>query len=468
MPTKFVTKLQNLAISYILNSAIYYDFDDDTIICNKNITKTMKYDDKDDCKLAILGCIFKKCSSKSNGAGLQVIAPMSILIHNTIFTSCISKKSFGRGAAIYVVQNSSTVDINLADGMVDKLDVQYCCFDECYGTDNFQFGACLYAAAENTTLFYSSSVMCSPPNYRSNGAQYDLQSLNVVSKSVNITSGYSNYCGGIEYRYAITGYFIHQTLTNLTACFVTAFTDITIENIELSESNFVVNTITFFEDNQSCKYVTPGIIHVRNEPIRIIHFCFINNIFKPSTCYNNLGSSISIIPQLVSRQNNDNTTVTLINCYANIDDPVYWNSSYIITQNCHFEPDMSFNTIEISQLNLGECQGNVTAEPILFSSPFSPSHSFTIAGDFPHSHNKTDQGLSAGAIAGITVGAVAAAAIVAGVVAFFIIKRHHVPDIKEPETLEENAPQMANSNPLYDENGADDPFKEDFANHQNP
>ena len=78
--------------------------------------------------------------------------------------------------------------------------------------------------------------------------------------------------------------------------------------------------------------------------------------------------------------------------------------------------------------------------------------------------NSNDK-LKPGAIAGIVVAAVAAAIIIALII-FFVIRKHRLqmPDEEDVETIDNNQSTTTNDNPIYDVNGADDPFKEDFNN----
>lgn len=96
---------------------------------------------------------------------------------------------------------------------------------------------------------------------------------------------------------------------------------------------------------------------------------------------------------------------------------------------------------------------------------FSFSNSFT-KSDLPFvgpGADANDSGKpSAGVVAGIVCGAVAAAAII-GIAAFFIIKRARKPIIEEEiETIDEKGGKLNSVNPLYEKDAEDDPFKDDF------
>lgn len=106
------------------------------------------------------------------------------------------------------------------------------------------YGAAMYIVSNETTLLYTSTIDCPGTDHsRSVGAQFDINSLNVTSKCINITGGQAIYCSGIEYRYATSGFFRFQSMSNGYGTYITAFSDIEIDSFSIDYLNYVANKI---------------------------------------------------------------------------------------------------------------------------------------------------------------------------------------------------------------------------------
>lgn len=199
---------------------------------------------KSDCgNISILFCEFINCSSlNESGGSILITQDCTALIHNTIFAG--SHTSSKRGGAICAVKSfKDTEDAYIQDQQMSLLNVQYCCFSECYYSGleiDSLYGVALFSAAKETVLYLSSSVGCSPIGYvRPGGAQFDLQADYVKSKNVNVTGGRAKYCAGIEYRHAKNGNFKFQTLRKIDECmFATSLSEVNMSGLEMLFSNY--------------------------------------------------------------------------------------------------------------------------------------------------------------------------------------------------------------------------------------
>lgn len=502
------TILKNNEFSHSLKSAIYFiNVEEDkqnklTIIKNKEFNN--QHNEYKDASvygdLTIATCTFKNCESE-NGGALFIEQDCTVILHESIFDSCKASKD-GAGGFICKTKGSRT-DNEVKDGQLTKVDVQYCCFQKCSvvntdSTEKTGFGSALLLSGRDVKLFYASTVEC-PGNGESvneaRGAQFDIQSENVFSENVNATGGKSKYCGSIEYRESKTGSFKYQTIMDMNCQFVTSFSKFQeTATVEISLCNLINNKI----DKAAGEGTYPALIHVRQQSIKISSFVFLNNVF---------GSDGRIVSK--QSQNPDlfpNVKITLSNCYANLYSVK--NDEAFTTENCDFNKGDQLALNEISQLNLGECKGNVKPSELEITEKFTPSDFFTKSefftysemfsksGEFSHSKvfsksdvfgqskvftksdvftqsrlfaeagpNESNKGdkLKPGAIAGIAVAAAAAVAIIA-VVAVFLIRKHNMNLLEQEdlETLDSNQPTTNMENPIYNNKAGDDPFMEDF------
>lgn len=498
---KHHTHLHNNVFSHTLNSAIMFTNDESvtgqcTLIENEDFIKGSQIKDKNiygdrftdafdrpifnnECgDIIITHCEFHNCHSDKEGGSLHIQQDCTVLIHNTIFSNSSSGSYFG-GAA-YIVKKKKTEDgkVDFIDEKLSQVDIQYCCFQDCYGTTENLYGVALLIAGENTILYYASTVNCPGVNTGrsiSHGAQFDIQSVNVTSQYVNATGGYSKYCAGMEYRDSTDGFFRFQTISDMTCTFSIAFTNITI-TLDLSNSNIFNITLHRLTEDDGQPF--SGLIHVRqSDSIKLEEFCFVNISFNEENKDNS---------RIISKGKDQSIGVTLINCTYDCDDERIEFNYKSENPSLSLEGCVS-NTVtlnDIPQLNLGECQGKVTPAPLeppteMFSKSgvftksdhFTLSSHFTKSNDFTSSENvpvfvpkEANKGnKNVGMVAGI-VAAVAAAAVIAALAAFFLIrkKKLNMAGEEEVETITDSTNSISNVNPIYDNDAADDPFKEDF------
>ncbi|KAK8887408.1 hypothetical protein M9Y10_038448 [Tritrichomonas musculus] len=502
------TFLKNVEFKDMLNGAIsFVKAEEDeiknklTIIKNKNITSTNHYDSIEKYgDLTIASCTFQNCQSEFGG-GIFVEQNCSVILHELIFDGCFAQD----GAGGYICQRrKERVGINneIEDDYLRQVDVQYCCFQNCKVVNNDDkrtgFGSALIIASEKVVLFYASTVNCPGKGdgiSKSRGAQFDIQSKNVSSQYVNATGGYSKYCGSIEYRKSSEGFFRFQTIMTMDCMFVIAFSKFEKDTIDISFCNLLNNTIHLYDSDAGSH---PALIHVRQQNITINNFAFINNDFGDT-------GRIASKESQTTPDSYKSQKIILNNCYA--DSYVAKDTEAFETNNCDLNyAEITLNTI--SQLNLGECKGNIPPPEIVITSIFSPSfefsksdefsnskkftksdkftssdaftksHAFTPSGHFSRSNDfsaseeiplvipkeiNEEKKISTGAIAGIVAGVVAAVAVLA-VVAVFLIRKHklNMIDKEDIETINSDQATTNTDNPIYNQNAADDPFKEDF------
>lgn len=174
--------------------------------------------------LIIDSCIFRNCYSFGIGGGALFVTQDSIIvIHNTLFSFAHTDFSLGGGALI----SGKNFDVALPPHCV-SLNVQYCCFSYCYPTvypsvnvNNMGiFGSALLASSRVVILYFSSTSNCfnSNKNIPNQGAQLDLRSPKIMSQNANISGGNSKWCGSMEYRDTVQGFFKFQTIVEIQHC----------------------------------------------------------------------------------------------------------------------------------------------------------------------------------------------------------------------------------------------------------
>lgn len=335
----------------------------------------------------IAGCQFINCfvtlkgtqtegneyNSDTTGGGAVFVnyETCSITIHETIFNNCSTESK--RGGALFITggcQNSNNG--NFEDTLAQYVDIQFCCFEHCFGYGKNGdlnvpiYGSAAFLASNQTILYFAATINCSN-TYEIEGAQFDIQAVNVTSHSVNITGGKALYCAGMEYRRAQTGYFKFQTIHDTYGSFVTAYTNIAIKEDQLSYCNLVNNTL------RNDKSVPHGLIHAIGTSIEIQHFYFISN---------NLNEG-----GFATRQTNNNITIRLTNCYSNHNGSV---AEYVTTNDCNFAESNEITLLHLTQLNLADCKGEKTPEPFIFSSTFTPTIEFSPSSVFTSSKSFTN------------------------------------------------------------------------------
>lgn len=328
--------------------------------------------------LTITKCNFINCKEEEDyGGGISISAYLEVILHHCIFDQCQSVKHGCGGAigATFGFKDDLAPTPTFTDAK--KLDVQYTCFSNCFPTTNDKaFGTALLMAAEEVILYYASTTDC-PKDKTAYGAQFDIQAQNsILSQYVNATGGKSKYCGAIEYRNSKSGFFRYQTLMKMECKYVTSFTSVDINDIQIFSCNVNNNTVSFPAGGGD-NYNKPALVFVRFKKLTVTNFFFFYNTFKDDALF------------AEKEHNNDkeNININLVNCYADVGDKKLWEKDYIITTNCEFKSPME-KTLVLKQLNLGKCQGDIEPGPIVDnpyiteSIPFSSSSGFTSSGKF--------------------------------------------------------------------------------------
>lgn len=327
--------------------------------------------------IIITGCTFLQLTNSRSdftdvgGGGLFVKQYCSIIMHNCHFNNCHSSND-GSGALICRSRNNvNSYRIDMDEKPTKETDIQYCCFQECYATQEGYFGAALFIASETTTLLYTSAVDCYMKDTTHNmyGAQIDINSPNSIhSNNLNISGGRSIQCSGIEYRNIKAGTFKFQTIENLYGRFMTSFTGINQgENLDISYCNYYKSTIW---KKQSDNDLNSAIVHSRKASITLSHFYIIDTTFEADDCF-----IFSI---------NDGTIFADF-CYSNMNigsDQSFRVNAATLGNNNQFYLN-SMTTYKIDQLGgIGACDGEKTAEPIIITSIFTPSFFFSRSESF--------------------------------------------------------------------------------------
>lgn len=290
-----------------------YNFTVGSIISNQNITEDSfpNYGNKNsffvgDCgDLKITQCQFLSCySTNSPGGGIRVEQECEVILHNCIFDECYANKHGGAGAIAKKIDQSilntdSYGDVN--HDLTEKLDIQYTCFQNCYLTNSPGFGAALYMGAQDITFYYASTVDChskSDQESPSWGAQFDIQANSSNSSQfINVTGGYSRYCGAMEYRHAVSGFFRYQTIIGMECKYSMSFTSVSIDDLSITSCNVFNNTLHTVEgENENSN--PPALIFVRLKDLLVENFYFKDN---------NLG----IRGLLAAKENADSITIKL-------------------------------------------------------------------------------------------------------------------------------------------------------------
>ena len=414
-------------------------------------------------EITIMDCDFQSCSDEgTSGGAISMRLIGTLILHRSNFHEC----SATNGGAVYVAAElGSTSSTNLFHlENANQFYSHFCCYSNCASTD---YGSAALIAATAIQLNYSATFDC-PKDREAIGAQFDLQSNDYIgSNYINATTGNSKFCAGMEYRYAKSGNFRYQTIVNQKGAFITSFTDLTIDQISIAQCNFVNSTI--HDSNTDPK---SAVLHVRIKPIVISEFCFVN-VMVNTNRFNLVSKGLD---------ENEQVTITLRDCFVDdtIDDSYFSDMSTI---NVVKLPNAKITTHVIYQLKLGQCEGEISPpaidgtvempkpKPIISDQTTEPTDipiETTEPTDIPNEEPPLDQGegnqssgLGGAAIGGIVAGCVAA--VVAVAVAAFFIKNRLKPNVEVFQEAETQGSSVNTQNPLYKEDGADDPFQEDFA-----
>ncbi|KAK8882979.1 hypothetical protein M9Y10_045626 [Tritrichomonas musculus] len=356
-----------------------YDFQPGTTVQNQtingsdfksNVLDHRPFFESDSCgDLKISQCNFLNCyTSNYFGGGISVSADLEVILHNCVFDSCTSQRH-GAGGAIgkELAVDEEKHEPGLEDAK--KLDIQYTCFSNNYQTDDGEgFGSALIMAATDIVFFYASTVNC--PNGKTEyGAQFDIKATGkITSQFVNATGGNSKYCGAMEYRSAKDGFFQFQTLTNNRCKYVSSFTSVKMEKVDITSCNVNDNTVQGDTSDNN----VPCLIFIREKSIKVTNFYFFRNNFSNGA-------------RIAERDiNKGKANITLDGCYADFAKPDDWNQDYVSYLNCKFTNPIE-KTFPLRQLQLGHCEGDIPPGPMIISSFFTASSPFTQSSVFSKS-----------------------------------------------------------------------------------
>lgn len=205
------------------------------------------------------------------------------------------------------------------------------------------------------------------------GAQFDIEAESISSQFINATGGNSLYCGAMEYRKATTGFFRYQTIGSIKNCkYAISFTSVEIEDLKITSCNIFSNKVSPSYMDVENFTSPPALIFVRKKDLVVENFYFVKNDFGEKG-------------RIASIEYGDSATVELIGCVADIDDEKLWNVENVSTSNCDFRRRDDIQTFPLRQLQLGNCQGDVPPGPMIITSFFTSSMSFSKSGDFSDS-----------------------------------------------------------------------------------
>lgn len=462
-----------------------YYFRPDEIIRDINITdksfpdgyKNLNaYFVDDECgDIKITNCQFIKCfTTEDNGGGIYISEDCLVILHRCIFDRCHSKKNGGAGAIAKQLKFKDDKTSDPEHEETKRLDIQYTCFQGCY-TDGDGYGTALILGAKSVTFFYASTIDCPPRNTKTTmkqkGAQFDILSDSISSQFINATGGIAVYCGSLEYRKATKGFFRYQTITCLECKYAMSFTSVNISGLSINSCNVFNNTINMVDGEDIQSYSPPALIFVRNNDLLVDNFYFSHNNFCKEA-------------KLASREMSNDLEIKLINCFIDTDNTEFWNLDYLKLENFKFS-DKEIETFPLRQLSLGLCQGDVAPGNMVItslftaSSAFSPSDSYTHSSYFTKSDNfvstnlfssscnfsnsnsftnlnPVDKGVSNSnkdnkkTVIGASIGAVGGAAVIAAVVAFFLIRKRQNLLGDSADMLEEtNGSVTIDNGPFY-------------------
>ncbi|OHT03891.1 hypothetical protein TRFO_28799 [Tritrichomonas foetus] len=463
------------------------------IIKNQEFSSTLNTFTQDNIYIAT--CTFTNCQTNTRGGAICCTGrECELTLHESIFEKCTA---VGDGGAIFVCKNIGNSGSSMTHTKVQLFDSLYCCYSHCYAQRNDNgngYGSAMLVAASTLKLFFSSSSECPDGSLQSTGAQFDLASTDIESRYINATTGNSVYCAGIEYRDATSGYFQFQTVINQKGGFTTSFTSVAMD-VEISFCNFINETVYNLGDS------TPAVIHIRMQSIVIKNFVF-------------AGITISSgrLVSLSGDTGSSGKTLTIENCLIDQNlDIGYLNGITYENKNNSF--NAIIQTLDIPQLNLGNCAGVITAPPIVITEPFTASSAFSASkgfsassafslskaftaskyfstpksdldsdletteydsisitndgggniggGDNAEGVSTTKSSMSTGAIAGIAVGAAVLPAIIILVTTLLLCRKKNNMVSEGANAMHEGGAELQTENPLYNKS-PEDPFKEDF------
>lgn len=112
--------------------------------------------------ITITECIFEGCYAQQySGGSIHIEQDCKVMIHSTIFSKSYTGKRFG-GAGVICKTITDEDKTDFKTEKLQRLDVRYCCFQDCYGTgkknEDKLYGVALFIASENAILYFASTV----------------------------------------------------------------------------------------------------------------------------------------------------------------------------------------------------------------------------------------------------------------------------------------------------------------------
>ena len=360
-----------------------------TVVKDKDFkNEQIRYENVENLEnLIIASCTFNKCENENgDGGGLIIQQDINVVIHGSTFIECSARN--GGGAYICKNKNSYKVinDYNteIKDDQLLKAEINYCCFDRCISRKdsiNDQnndktrgYGSAAVVAGTEVKFYFSSlndHHESGQESYRGRGAQFDIQSYSIFAHYLNISEGYSDLCGTIEFRYCQEGSIKFQTLDKNDCQMVQKYTN-TASQLEISEAILTENTIRAYIKSNSD--MVPCFIHARQSSITVSNFYLPKNYIHDN-------------PKLAGKDKTadhfNDYTITLSNWKV-------WSvgenekTGDFVNDGIQFPQNAEVIT-SISHLALNNCGGNVNVSQLIITPFFTNSDLFSSSQDFSRS-----------------------------------------------------------------------------------
>ncbi|KAK8837521.1 hypothetical protein M9Y10_036519 [Tritrichomonas musculus] len=293
-------------------------------------------------------CIFNNMADQYDGGAIYINLEVNAQIQSTVFDNM--KANHYGGAIFYQNLNDKSYTNDLYSN--------YNCFSDC----NALYGTAIHGMGKTIQIYYSGTTTS-----KSEGAQMDINSDYIMSSHLNLTGGVSTYAGGMEYRHATRGKFQFQTLIGFYSCFTMALTE-TGTGLLVSDSNIVKCTLTNnpSEARPAIYFQNRGMSTASN--FHVIG-CSVRNAYnkdrsrqgKFSSCQNDNG------------EQGGETSIIDLTTDLEKSDVEYGNSKIIVSGNMIYG-SLTATTLDIKQLNLGECQGDEVAPDMIEPTPTETLH----------------------------------------------------------------------------------------------
>lgn len=313
---------------------------------------------------------FDRCEIRgtdADGGAIFIQTDCSVNIQQCIFEKCMAERS---GGAAYLCKEYYDRHVYAIDLPLQRADITYCCFSECYCYDNSRTSFVLVVSSSYTHFSFSNTKSC--PGSEEDSPRMDSSQISCPGDTVNLnhlnlTEGKSKYSGAIE-MFEITDLtFEFNTFIKIQGSFITYFQYM--NNIVISYLNYVGNIV--FDLNDSGLY--PGIIFMGVGNLQIANTYFVNSIFT--------GRGEVAVYDKIYFDYNDNY-IKLSNCYA---DGEKYQSDRIIVNDCNFNiPNEEITTLLIDNYNCANFYQTKTFV-FSFSEKFTNSYIFTNSEKFTNS-----------------------------------------------------------------------------------